>query len=761
MNRKRFWYVSGALVGIVATLGFAGALNAQGIIPNGSVLGQIVQTATFGIFTDHDSNPSAWDFNAAGSTVNMATGPGCGDGIVQPELGETCDGNTNYCEKAGHPGVQHCFMGSTNPAYSDQQASCTWRFECSLCGDGIIQPEEGEQCDGGYRSCTTAGGLSGRQSCYMGNANQWYSDIQASCTWASSCVALPTINFSSATATGSESTATVGISVVLESQQSYDASATYTVIGGTSGNNGVDYTLANGTVTIPAGSTTATITLSIVNDTEIEPDENIIIDLSSPSNARLGQNYRFTYTITDDDSPSPYCSDSDGGRSYSRLGEVHWYNYDDGAYQRQSDVCRDTPTGVNKRSGQYLMEATCEGYQGVNPAGTGLKAVAYKCPYGCSNGACLPAGSKVITPPANLPPPELPAGLNFFAFAKNLRKGVTLSAGNISGTDAAEIIAGTPLGLAPQVRVFDNSGKVVTQFFAYDSALRFGVVTASCDLNSDGYNEIITAQNAGGWPLIKIFTNKGKVYNNGFLALDKKFKGGLNIACGDVYGDGVPEILVTAQTGGGPQVNVYTQTGKQVASFTPFDKRTFRGGVNLAVGDFDSDGIDEIVAAPQIGPPNVVVVKIRRTGAVRYAAPFTVFGKNYQGGVGLATGDVNGDGLTELLVTVGPNERSIVKVYSNTFGVLQQFYAYPKTFMGGVVMTAGDVDNNGVDEVIVAPRSAGGPQIRTISLLDSDFDGLTDAQEKAYGTDRLNADTDKDGYVDGDEVGLGYNPRKK
>jgi len=43
-------------------------------------------------------------------------------------------------------------------------------------------------------------------------------------------------------------------------------------------------------------------------------------------------------------------------------------------------------------------------------------------------------------------------------------------------------------------------------------------------------------------------------------------------------------------------------------------------------------------------------------------------------------------------------------------------------------------------------------------FLDSDQDGLTDTEEKAYGTDIRNPDTDGDGYSDGSEVKAGYNP---
>ena len=45
-------------------------------------------------------------------------------------------------------------------------------------------------------------------------------------------------------------------------------------------------------------------------------------------------------------------------------------------------------------------------------------------------------------------------------------------------------------------------------------------------------------------------------------------------------------------------------------------------------------------------------------------------------------------------------------------------------------------------------------------FLDSDQDGLTDEEEKSYGTDPRKKDTDGDGYSDGAEVRSGYDPRK-
>ena len=45
-------------------------------------------------------------------------------------------------------------------------------------------------------------------------------------------------------------------------------------------------------------------------------------------------------------------------------------------------------------------------------------------------------------------------------------------------------------------------------------------------------------------------------------------------------------------------------------------------------------------------------------------------------------------------------------------------------------------------------------------FLDSDQDGLTDAEERTYGTDPRNRDTDNDSYSDGAEIKAGYDPLK-
>lgn len=68
---------------------------------------------------------------------------------------------------------------------------------------------------------------------------------------------------------------------------------------------GVDYSVAGSPVLIPAGSFGAEITLTVIDDNLIEPDEQVTITLENPTNAALGSPVSHTIRIKDDDPNCP------------------------------------------------------------------------------------------------------------------------------------------------------------------------------------------------------------------------------------------------------------------------------------------------------------------------------------------------------------------------------------------------------------------------------------------------------------------------
>jgi hypothetical protein len=92
---------------------------------------------------------------------------------------------------------------------------------------------------------------------------------------------------------------------VLTAQLNYalerNVTVNYAVTGG-SATVGIDYVFPNGTLTIPAGTTSAVLNITLVNDILVEADETIIVQLSTPSTGvTLGATDTHTFTINDDD----------------------------------------------------------------------------------------------------------------------------------------------------------------------------------------------------------------------------------------------------------------------------------------------------------------------------------------------------------------------------------------------------------------------------------------------------------------------------
>ena len=112
----------------------------------------------------------------------------------------------------------------------------------------------------------------------------------------------PTVAFNVTSSSETEATGNQNLAVDLSAASGQAVTVSYTVTGTATG-SGVDYTLANGTATIAAGSTSTNIVLAIVEDALDETNETVIVTLSSPSNASLGTNTVHTLTITDDDEP--------------------------------------------------------------------------------------------------------------------------------------------------------------------------------------------------------------------------------------------------------------------------------------------------------------------------------------------------------------------------------------------------------------------------------------------------------------------------
>ncbi|HSO22748.1 MAG TPA: Calx-beta domain-containing protein, partial [Chondromyces sp.] len=90
------------------------------------------------------------------------------------------------------------------------------------------------------------------------------------------------------------------VTVELNKPVAGDVQVDFAVAAGTA-SAGQDFEPASGTLTIPAGGTTGTFAVAIVDDALVEDDETVLLTLSNASGAALGSTATATLTIRDDD----------------------------------------------------------------------------------------------------------------------------------------------------------------------------------------------------------------------------------------------------------------------------------------------------------------------------------------------------------------------------------------------------------------------------------------------------------------------------
>jgi len=114
--------------------------------------------------------------------------------------------------------------------------------------------------------------------------------------------ALPVLQFGASSYVAGENASKLTIPVSLAGATSLPVSINYSVTGGNA-TAGADYIGSQGRLSFSPGTTTATINITIVNDTAIEGNESIVLTLISPVNVTIGSRGSATITITDDDAP--------------------------------------------------------------------------------------------------------------------------------------------------------------------------------------------------------------------------------------------------------------------------------------------------------------------------------------------------------------------------------------------------------------------------------------------------------------------------
>lgn len=247
-----------------------------------------------------------------------------------------------------------------------------------------------------------------------------------------------------------------------------------------------------------------------------------------------------------------------------------------------------------------------------------------------------------------------------------------------------------------QVRVLSRTGTQLRALSAYETSFQGGVYVAAGDLTSDGIADYVVGPRGEGGPEVAVFDGRTGEVVTRFLALTPQFTGGVSVAAGDFDEDGVADIVAGAGVGGGPLVQVFNGVDNEpMFGFLAFDP-AFEGGVTVATGNFDGDAIADIVVGTRTDSSQVRVF----SGADgEEIVSFFAFDPTYRGGVNVAAADVNNDGIDEIIVGAASGAPRVNVIDGATNNVLASFFAGEVT-AGGVFVAAADMTGDGRADLV-------------------------------------------------------------
>ncbi|PIR47678.1 hypothetical protein COV06_02225 [Candidatus Uhrbacteria bacterium CG10_big_fil_rev_8_21_14_0_10_50_16] len=257
----------------------------------------------------------------------------------------------------------------------------------------------------------------------------------------------------------------------------------------------------------------------------------------------------------------------------------------------------------------------------------------------------------------------------------------------------------------PYISVARSSESDV-DWLAYNEGFTGGVNIAVGQLDGAGRYEIVTVPGPGGGPHVRIFDEIGALVSQ-FFAFDASMTKGLQVATGDMNGDGTEEILVAAG-GAQSEVRIFSLTGERIGTI---QTQNVVGDLRIATGDMNGDGVDDLITSQGVGSEPIVTV-YKTNGA--QLAQFPVYGLTMDRGVYVTTVLYNG---RDVIVTgtqdgAGPQ----VRIFNTIGALVNQFFAFDATNRDGVRVAGWQPYVGGEAYIVTSGMADQQPELRMYTV---------------------------------------------